>query len=227
MGLNGRQSPLLISLWLLVTSVHPGTGLENSHYVPQLSRAALEGKLTQSTFTLEQPQGLFDNLNISDSDPIQLVVAHSNATQNFAAPQKIDDKYAPASFTQNGYYLTLRTSRVHYQGGRPGKQLQVLHVGNDTSFSLKSKGCNSPLPGSGPYRVKFLVMGAKGPMAETEWSKEAQTFRAVPGSQSEGIVAIIAFLSILLAVLLASFLILVLSSGSTSVSSSVEQVRMR
>ncbi|KAL6056247.1 hypothetical protein STEG23_020616, partial [Scotinomys teguina] len=192
---------------------------QSINYVPQLSNTTLLGRLTQSTFTLEQPLGQFENVSLSDPDPIWLVIAHSNATQNFAAPQKVEDTHAPASFGRNGYYFTMRASRVHYQGGQSGSQLRVLRVGNDTHCSLTSRGCNSPLPGAGPYRVKFLVMNATGPVAETEWSEEiylqqAQTFQGAPESRSKGTVVIIAFLSILLAV----FLILVIAAWMTWVS---------
>lgn len=51
---------------------------EHISYEPRLSSATLAGKLTQSTFTLEQPLGQFDHLNLSNADPIWLVVAHSN-----------------------------------------------------------------------------------------------------------------------------------------------------
>ncbi|XP_041501844.1 uroplakin-3b-like protein 2 [Microtus oregoni] len=227
MGLQERWSLLLMPPLLLVQC---GAGLESIGYAPQLSSAALLGKLTQSTFTLEQPLGQFENVSLSDPDPIWLVVAHSNATQYFAAPQKVEDIHAPASFDHNGYYLTLRTSRVHYQGGQSGNQLRILRVGNDTKCSLKSLGCNSPLPGAGPYRVKFLAMSAKGPVAETEWSEEiylqqAQTFPGAPGSRSKSTVIIIVFSSILLAVFLA--LLISASCWNTPVSSPEQQVRMR
>ncbi|XP_038202794.1 uroplakin-3b-like protein 2 [Arvicola amphibius] len=227
MGLQERRSLLLMLLLLLVQR---GAGLESIGYAPQLSSTALLGRLTQSTFTLEQPLGQFENVSLSDPDPIWLVVAHSNATKNFAAPQKVEDIYAPASFDHNGYYLTLRTSRVHYQGGQSSSQLRILRVGNDTKCSLKSLGCNAPLPGAGPYRVKFLAMSAKGPVAETEWSEEiylqqAQTFPGAPGSRSKSTVIIIIFSSILLAVLLALFISA--SCWNTPVSSPEEQVRMR
>ncbi|KAL1768791.1 uroplakin-3b [Sigmodon hispidus] len=226
MGLHKRQCPLLMPFLLLVTRVQPGAGLESIDYVPQLSSGLLLGRLTQSTFTLEQPLGQFENVNLSDSDPIWLVVAHSNATQNFAAPQKVEDIHAPASFNHNGYYLTLRTARGYYQDNQTSGVLRVLRVGNDTNCSLKSRGCNAPLPGAGPYRVKFLAMSAKGPVAETEWSNEiylqqayaAQTFRRVPGSHSKGTVVIIAFSSILLAILLAVFVLLVISACKGPVS---------
>ncbi|XP_021042892.1 uroplakin-3b-like protein 2 isoform X1 [Mus pahari] len=231
MGPQGRRSLLQMPLLLLLTCVQPGTGLESISYAPQLLRDTLEGRLTQSTFTLEQPLGQFENVSLSDPDPIWLVVAHSSAVQNFTAPRKVEDRHAPAYFDRNGYYLTLRASRVHYKGGQQDSRLRVLRVGNDNNCSLESQGCNSPLPGAGPYRVKFLAMSAKGPVAETLWSKEihlqqAQTFREAPGSQSKGTVVIIAFLSVLLAILLVVFLVLVISA-CTSVTSPEEQVRMR
>ncbi|XP_013376108.1 PREDICTED: uroplakin-3b-like protein isoform X2 [Chinchilla lanigera] len=212
LGLSGP--PLLLApLWLLLTGVQPGTGVEHIRYVPRLSGATLAGKLTQSTFTLEQPQGQFNHTSISDFDSIWLVVAYSNATQNFVASQKPKDIPVPATFTQKGYYFTMPATRLHYPSGPAGSQLRVLRVGNDTHCSPTKEGCNAPLPDSGPYRVKFLVMNDRGPVAETEWSNEtrlqqAKAFEAVLGSQSEGTVVIITFLSILLAILLAVVLVL-------------------
>uniref|UniRef100_A0A8D2DJ26 Uncharacterized protein n=1 Tax=Sciurus vulgaris TaxID=55149 RepID=A0A8D2DJ26_SCIVU len=184
-------------------------------YLPRLSSATLAGKLTQSTFTLDQPLGQFNHLNISDSDPIWLVVAHSNAIRNFTVPRQTEDIPAPSDFPQRGYYLTLRANRKLYSSVQGSNQLPVLRVGNDTRCSPTKTGCNRPLPGSGPYRVKFLVMSKKGPVAETEWSKEtrlqqAQVLQAVPGPQSAGTVVIIAILSVLLAILLAALLILLI-----------------
>ncbi|XP_045317926.1 uroplakin-3b-like protein 1 isoform X3 [Leopardus geoffroyi] len=215
MGLGGGQYRLPVPLWLLLTCLQQGTGLERISYVPQLSSPTLAGTLTQSTFTLEQPRGQFSRLNISDLDTIWLVVAHSNATQNFAAPQRVEDIPVPADFSQRGYYLTLMANRLLYPGNQPGNQLRVLRVGNDTRCSPKTRGCNHPLPGPGPYRVKFLVMSDRGPVAETEWSsethlQEAKALQAVPGPQSAGTVVIIAILSVLLAVLFTALLALLI-----------------
>uniref|UniRef100_A0A8C5KVV4 Uroplakin-3b-like protein n=1 Tax=Jaculus jaculus TaxID=51337 RepID=A0A8C5KVV4_JACJA len=232
MKLHREPSPLLIPLTLLVTVWHPGTW--HVSYTPQLSNSALEGKLTQSTFALEQPLGQFDKLNISDSDPIWLVVANSNAIRKFVAPKKVEDMPAPDSLAQRGYYFTLRANRAHYQGDQTGRQLRVLRVGNDTACPPESQNCNTPLPSSGPYRVKFLVMNSKGPVAETEWSKDidllqAQEFQHAPGYQSAGTVVIIAFQSIMLAILLAVFVVLVISPcfRNVPISSPSEQVHMR
>lgn len=75
-----------------------------------------------------------------------------SATQKFTAPQKVEDTPVPADFPQGGYYLTLRASRALYPGGQPSNQLRVLRVGNDTRCSPRTRGCNHPLPGPGPYR---------------------------------------------------------------------------
>ncbi|XP_061257968.1 uroplakin-3b-like protein 2 [Bos javanicus] len=237
MGLGRGQSPLLMALLLLLACLQMGMSLERISYVPQLSSATLAGRLTQSTFTLEQPRGQFSHPSISDSDAIWLVVAHSNATQKFTAPQKVEDTPVPADFPQRGYYLTLRASRALYPGGPPSNQLRVLRVGNDTRCSPRTRGCNRPLPGPGPYRVKFLVMSDRGPMAETEWSSEtrlqqAEVLQAAPGPQTAGTVVIIAILSVLLAVLLAALLALLIfawydTCGSTPISGPGELVFVR
>lgn len=149
----------------------------------------------------------------------------------------MEDTPVPADLPQRGYYLTLRANRALYPGGPPSHQLQVLRVGNDTRCSPRTRGCNHPLPGPGPYRVKFLVMSDRGPMAETEWSSEtrlqqAEALPAAPGSQSVGAVVIIAILSVLLAVLLTALLALLIytcydTRGSTPISDPGELVRVR
>ncbi|XP_011385965.2 uroplakin-3b-like protein 1, partial [Pteropus vampyrus] len=158
LGSRGRHvlRPLILScggllVLLSLFSLSP-LAPESISYVPRLSSGTLAGKCTQSTFTLEQPRGRFRHLNISDLDPIWLVVAHSNAARNFTAPQRLEDIPVPADFSQRGYYLTLMANRALYQRGQPGNQLQVLRVGNDTSCSPTTRGCNHPLPGPGPYR---------------------------------------------------------------------------
>uniref|UniRef100_A0A2K6A785 Uroplakin 3B n=1 Tax=Mandrillus leucophaeus TaxID=9568 RepID=A0A2K6A785_MANLE len=168
MGLSAGQSQLLMSLLLLLTHVQPGTGVtapEHINYVPQLSNDTLAGRLTQSTFTLEQPLGQFHSHNISDSDTIWLVVALSNATQSFTAPRSNQDVPAPANFSQRGYYLTLRANRGLYPGGQARGQLRVLRVGNDTHCQPTKIGCNHPLPGPGPYRGGDSKKGAGGVQA--------------------------------------------------------------
>ncbi|XP_029076552.1 uroplakin-3b-like protein 1 [Monodon monoceros] len=200
MRLSGGQSSLLTALLPLLTCLHLGMSLERISYAPQLSSATLAGRLTQPTFTLEQPRGQFSHLNIADFDAIWLVLAHSH-------------------------------------GGQPGNELRVLHVANDTSCSPMTRGCHHPLPGPGPYRVKFLVVRDRGPMAETEWSSEthlqqAEALQAAPGPHSAGTVVIVAILSVLLAVVLTTLLTLLIytcydTCGSTSISGPGELACMR
>ncbi|XP_006859891.1 PREDICTED: uroplakin-3b-like protein-like [Chrysochloris asiatica] len=239
MGLTRGQFRLLIPLLLLLMpDLWFGTCLEHINYVPRLSNANLAGRLTQSTFTLEQPRGQFNLPNISDFDAIWLVVAHSNATQNFTAPQRMEDFPAPADLPQKGYYLTLKANRVLYPGNQAHNQLQVLRVGNDTGCLPTRKGCNHPLPGPGPYRVKFLVMSDNGVLvAETEWSSEtclqqADILHAVPGPQTASTVVIVAFLSVLLAILFTVLLALLIYTCSntcrgTTISGPNESLYMR
>ena len=64
---------VLLSLFSL-----PAPAPERISYAPQLSSATLAGRLTQPTFTLEQPRGQFSHLNVADFDAIWLVLAHSH-----------------------------------------------------------------------------------------------------------------------------------------------------
>ncbi|XP_004706032.1 uroplakin-3b-like protein 2 [Echinops telfairi] len=228
MGLGRGPLQLLIPLLLLLTILRWGTGLERISYVPRLADSSkLEGKVTQSTFTLEQPRGQFGHRDISDSDAIWLVVARSDAIRNFTAPQSMEGLPAPADLPGKGYYLTLRAHRALYSNSQAHNQLQVLRVGNDTHCAPNKTGCNHPLPGPGPYRVKFLVMNQRGPVAETEWSDETrlqrvEVLQGTSGVQSAGTVVIIAFLSLLLAVFLATLLVLLVytcfdTCGSTRI----------
>ncbi|XP_069889207.1 uroplakin-3b-like protein 1 isoform X2 [Dipodomys merriami] len=238
-GPRRRSTAMGLSVWLLpslllLACVRPGTGVERIGYMPRLLDASLAGQRTQSTFALEQPLDQFNGSRISDLDPIWLVVALSNATQNFTDPPRIEDSPVPADLPHRSFYLTLRASRERYLGDRPSGQLRLLRVGNDTHCSPEKLSCNTPLPGPGPYRVKFLVMNDSGPVADTEWSKDiflpqAQAFQAAPGSQSEGTVVIIAILSILLAILLIALLILLIHTccRGEAVPRPVEQVHIR
>ncbi|XP_037669671.1 uroplakin-3b-like protein 1 [Choloepus didactylus] len=238
MGLHGGQFRLLLQLLLLFTHHQPGAGLAapvRISYVPWLSSTALAGRLTQSTFALEQPWGQFSHPAISDVDAIWLVVAHSNGGCSwgrpwfsFCEPRRAEDAPAPANFPEGGYHLTMRAPWALYLGSQAGNQLRVLCMGNDTCCSPTMKGCNHPLPGPGPYRVKFLVMNDRGPVAETQWSNEThlqppEAPQAAPRPRSTGTVIIVTLLSVLLTVLLTALLALLLhtcfsSCGSMSVS---------
>lgn len=94
----------------------------------------------------------WDRLEPCPCGPCCLTRMPLSAAQDITAPQRVEDSPVPADLPQRGYYLTLMANRALYPGGQPGNQLRVLRVGNDTSCSPKTRGCNHPLPGPGPYR---------------------------------------------------------------------------
>uniref|UniRef100_A0A2I3RMQ9 UPK3B n=1 Tax=Pan troglodytes TaxID=9598 RepID=A0A2I3RMQ9_PANTR len=141
-------------------------------YTPQITAWDLEGKVTATTFSLEQPRCVFDGL-ASTSDTVWLVVAFSNASRGFQNPETLADIPASPQLLTDGHYMMLPLSLDQLpcdnpmagSGGAP-----VLQVGHDHGCH-QQPFCNAPLPGPGPYRVKFLLMDTRGsPRAETKWS---------------------------------------------------------
>uniref|UniRef100_F6UVW9 Uroplakin 3B n=1 Tax=Monodelphis domestica TaxID=13616 RepID=F6UVW9_MONDO len=199
------QGRLLLLPLLLLTGIQTGTSLEPINYTPAITREPLEGSITSSTFTLDQPNDQFNGSGISDLDDIWLVVAFSNASQSFEPPQSAQDIPYAATFLDKKYYLTIRASRDLYSSKRGSQGISVLRVGNETNCTRSD--CNKPLPGPGPYRVKFLVMNTNGPVAGTNWSEDITLRKPVefsesrPPSKSAGTIVIIAILSILLSLL--------------------------
>uniref|UniRef100_K7FJX3 Uroplakin 3B n=1 Tax=Pelodiscus sinensis TaxID=13735 RepID=K7FJX3_PELSI len=113
--------------------------------------------------------------------------------------------------------MTMGTSSLNYPCEKSSGQITVLRVGNETGCvsDTTRPDCNGPLPGLGPYRVKFLAMSpVTGPTAETRWSdpillkagKDPATIDTWPGKRSAGMIVITTILSILLAILLACFI---------------------
>ncbi|EDM13330.1 uroplakin 3B (predicted) [Rattus norvegicus] len=141
-------------------------------YTPQITARDLGGKVTATTFSLEQPRCVFDE-HASSNDTIWLVVAFSNASRDFQNPQTAAKIPTFPQLLTDGHYMTLPLSLDQLPcedltGGSGG--VQVLRVGNDFGCYQRPY-CNAPLPSQGPYSVKFLVMDAGGPpKAETKWS---------------------------------------------------------
>ncbi|XP_074120239.1 uroplakin-3b-like protein 1 [Sminthopsis crassicaudata] len=229
------QGWLLQLLWLLVTSI-PIEASQEIDYTPVLSRKPLEGRITSSTFTLDQPIGQFNSSTISDTDDIWLVVAFSNATKDFVAPRSPQDIPRASTFLEKKYYMTIRAHRALYSGEINAQDLHVLRVGNETNCTVSE--CNKPLPGPGPYRVKFLVMNNAGPVAETKWSEDIALAKPVAFSESRapgkssGTIVIIVILSILLALLFLALVALLVYTcfdicGTKAISSQQESVRVK
>ncbi|KAG8509789.1 Uroplakin-3b [Galemys pyrenaicus] len=192
--------------------------LELIPYTPQITAWDLEGKVTASTFSLEQPRCVLDR-HASAADTIWLVVAFSNASTGFQNPRTPAEIPAYPQLRTYGHYMTLPLSLDQLPCEDPvgsGRAAPVLRVGNDPScLADQSPYCNAPLPGPGPYRVKFLLMDARGsPQAETRWSnsitlhqgKSPRSIDTWPGRRSSDMVIIASVLSSLAGLLLLVFL---------------------
>ncbi|XP_054352518.1 uroplakin-3b isoform X3 [Pongo pygmaeus] len=154
MGLPWGQPHLGLQMLLLALNcLRPSLNLELVPYTPQITAWDLEGKVTATTFSLEQPRCVFDG-HASASDTVWLVVAFSNASRGFQNPETLADIPASPQLLTDGHYMTLPLSLDRLpcddpmagSGGAP-----VLRVGHDHSCH-QQPFCNVPLPGPGPYR---------------------------------------------------------------------------
>uniref|UniRef100_A0A663E1T8 Uroplakin 3B n=1 Tax=Aquila chrysaetos chrysaetos TaxID=223781 RepID=A0A663E1T8_AQUCH len=127
---------------------------------PSMASSTLGGLTTSSTFTLEQPRCIFTDLQ--DDVVIWLVVAVPEGRWDAARPR---GEHALA-------YMTLNTTLLNYPCPKPPGEIAVLRVGSETSCAEDNTRptCNGPLPGPGPYQVKFLALMDSDPVAETAWS---------------------------------------------------------
>uniref|UniRef100_A0A8C9L8Z0 Uroplakin 3B n=1 Tax=Pavo cristatus TaxID=9049 RepID=A0A8C9L8Z0_PAVCR len=167
-------------------------------YIPALAGADLGGRVTGSTFVLEQPRCIFDKY---DSADIWLVVA-TEAVLPFTT---IPIPHFPANTSA---YLTLGAMQYHYRCPEPNGELTVLRVGSETSCANNTSvpNCNGPLPGPGPYwwvvRNNFF-----SEMSVIQWhARQTPSSPGTGGGRSGAMIAITAILSVLLAILLAALL---------------------
>ncbi|XP_035198939.1 uroplakin-3b-like protein 1 [Oxyura jamaicensis] len=212
--------PLLL---LLLATAH---GLQELEYEPTLAPRDLAGQITGSTFVLEQPRCVFNTSTIPPTSSIWLVVADAAASVSFTnSVQPGLPEWAFQNFPSNtSAYLTLNAALLHYPCPTASKDITVLRVGSETSCARNPARptCNGPLPGPGPYKVKFLALNGVEPVAETKWSKPItlRTARQPPsgpgagGKRSADMIAITSILSILLAVLLAGLVAALAFCGS-------------
>nr|XP_030727924.1 uroplakin-3b isoform X4 [Globicephala melas] len=169
----GRGSPRGSGPWALTPI---STAAELIPYTPRITAWDLEGKVTATTFSLEQPRCVLEG-HASAASTVWLVVAFSNASRDFQSPQTLAEIPASPRLPTDGHYMTLPLTLDQLPcedpvGGRGAAP--VLRVGNDAGCLADLQQppyCNAPLPGPGPYRVKFLLMDSKGsPQAQTRWS---------------------------------------------------------
>ncbi|XP_058567745.1 uroplakin-3b isoform X1 [Neofelis nebulosa] len=222
MGLSQRQAGPLLSLLLMGALVWPPPclSLELIPYTPQITAWDLEGKVTATTFSLEQPRCVLDG-RAAVANTIWLVVAFSNASRDFRNPQTLAEIPAFPRLLTDGHYMTLPLSLDQLPCEDPvggGRGIPLLRVGNDPGCLADLREppfCNTPLPSPGPYRVKFLLMDASGsPQAETRWSdpitlhqgKAPGSIDTWPGRRSGDMIVIASILSSLAGLLLLAFL---------------------
>uniref|UniRef100_A0A671ECU8 Uroplakin 3B n=1 Tax=Rhinolophus ferrumequinum TaxID=59479 RepID=A0A671ECU8_RHIFE len=188
-------------------------------YTPQITAGDLEGKVTATTFSLEQPRCVLDG-HANATDTLWLVVAFSNASGDFQNPQTLAEIPASPRLLTDGHYMVLPLSpdQLPCEDLVGGSGIHVLRVGNDPNCLAdlhQPSYCNAPLPGPGPYRVKFLLMDARGsPQAQTRWSapislhqgKSPGSIDTWPGRRSGDMIVITSILSSLAGLLLLAFL---------------------
>ncbi|XP_013923965.1 PREDICTED: uroplakin-3b-like [Thamnophis sirtalis] len=197
------------------TSQPPNFSPKLVNYVPHLTSEEMEGKITTSTFALQQPRCVFNKL-VNATDVIWLVVALSDAIKSFKAP-KTPEALPYQSFRKNYFYMTLNTTVSNYPCPEKSNDITILRVGSETECVVDPSrpDCNGPLAGPGPYRVRFLAMNSTGVIIkESKWS---DPIRLIQGRNPDRIVVkprrrrtetnvIISILSILSAILLAALI---------------------
>ncbi|XP_006859892.1 PREDICTED: uroplakin-3b [Chrysochloris asiatica] len=209
--------------WLLLLMLgwlRPSKNLELVPYTPQITAWDLEGKVTATTFSLDQPRCILDGHGQAN-DTVWLVVAFSNASRDFQNPRTLAEIPTYPRLMTNGHYMTLPLSLIQLPCVDPmdgGGSVPLLRVGNDAGCLEDLHQwpyCNAPLPSPGPYSVKFLLMDPSGsPKAETRWSDpialhQGRTPGSIdmwPGRRSGGMIVITTILSSLAGLLLLAFL---------------------
>ncbi|XP_015679791.1 uroplakin-3b [Protobothrops mucrosquamatus] len=201
---------------LIGTTINAAHAEELIDYTPHLTTEEIAGKITASTFTLQQPRCVFYKV-VSPSDVIWLVVALSTAVKTFKNPSTPED--LPYQFFDTHHvYMTLNTTVSNYPCPEKSEddEITILRVGTETQcvLDLSRPDCNGPLPGPGPYRVKFLVMNSTSVIKESKWS---DPIKLIQGKNPDSIIVrprrrrtettiIATILPILFAILLAALI---------------------
>ncbi|NXN25952.1 UPK3L protein, partial [Nycticryphes semicollaris] len=221
--------------WLLATDNIP------TMRKPVLASSILGGRITTSTFVLEQPRCSFTGLQ--DDTVIWLVVALPEAVANFSnnvKPGGLGREFQKFPHSTLAY-MTLNTTILNYPCNKNSRDITVLRVGSETRCAKDESRptCNGPLPGPGPYQVKFLALNGSEPVAQTNWSDPITLRKAQPSSSislmdsrhSGSMIALTAILSILFAILLAGLVTMLLwgsdTRGVSSTFSKPEAVTVR
>ncbi|NXC81335.1 UPK3L protein, partial [Cercotrichas coryphoeus] len=218
----------------------------------------LGAQKTASTFVLDQPRCVFKDYGNADIwlvvalDGSRWSSAGQGACGGPCTPHQIPPHPHPLPAAESTFdntarpgsnetafqsfpdpvhaYMTLNATLVNYPCPKPAGDITVLRVGSETSCAQDERRptCNGPLPGPGPYRVKFLALEGSVPVAETQWSmpitlteaKSPNTISTTGSGHSAGMIAITTILSILFAILLAGLVAMLVFWSSDSCSGS-------
>uniref|UniRef100_A0A8C5KL02 Uroplakin 3B n=1 Tax=Jaculus jaculus TaxID=51337 RepID=A0A8C5KL02_JACJA len=158
MGLAQWQPHPRLLVLMVLRWLPPSLSLELIPYTPQITAGTLEGKVTASTFSLEQPRCVFDGY-ASANETIWLVVAFSNASRDFQNPPTVAKIPASPQLLTDGHYMTLPLflDQLPCEEPKGGDgDVPVLRVGND--FGCRQQPyCNAPLPDPGPYKAPSSI----------------------------------------------------------------------
>ncbi|KAM8991718.1 uroplakin-3b-like protein 1 [Ara ararauna] len=209
---------------LLLLLLEAARGQDPQLYAPALSNLSLGGLTTASTFVLDQPRCVFPD-SLSDA-VIWLVVAVPQGVPSFNSTLKpgSQDRAYQLFPGRASAYMTLNTTLLNYPCPKADGEIAVLRVGTETGCQRDNTRptCNGPLPGPGPYRVRFVAWDNSGPVAETKWSepitlKTATPWNSIPRtdrSHSAAMIALTSILTILFATLLAGLVAMLVCWGS-------------
>ncbi|XP_019843543.2 uroplakin-3b isoform X1 [Bos indicus] len=168
MGLPSRQPRLWLLLLVVLGWPQPCLTLDLIPYTPRITSWDLEGKVTATTFSLEQPRCVLDR-HSSAADTVWLVVAFSNASRVFQNPQTLAEIPASPRLLTDGHYMTLPLTMDQLPCEDPADgsgRAPVLRVGNDAGCLAdlhQPRYCNAPLPGPGPYSFGIFLCAVGSP----------------------------------------------------------------
>ncbi|RLV95864.1 hypothetical protein DV515_00012756 [Chloebia gouldiae] len=198
--------------WVLLALAGMGAAADLARlpYVPHVPPMALLGKVTATTFVLERPCCVFDG-HAEASDFIWLVVAFANASATFRNPPSRADVPPYKQLPTARSYMTLETAAAAYSCSAASPAvLRVSQKPQIPAGVTRQPGlARPPVPPPCHGRVKFLLMGCRGPKAETRWSEpillrtavSPSTIDPVPARRGSAVVVIASILASLGAVL--------------------------
>ncbi|XP_078278068.1 uroplakin-3b-like protein 1 [Rhinoraja longicauda] len=217
------EMELLPQFVLLCALCGVGYAQQMIPYPPEILDVNAIGKITQTTFALEQPICVFDTFATNcPLCEIWLVVDNTRTSSTFDRNMANLTPSAAMyqNFSTNGFYLTLMTARNDYRC-RSNMTLNglvyIVRVGDEVPCSTSN--CNAPLSTGATIRVLYVMLDplltTNNVIAVTQWSndiklKDASDPNTIDTStrRSGGMVVITTIISILLFLLLLFFILM-------------------